>query len=168
MGRFLPPSNVRLGLMAWFSVLAIAIYGGYFIGANELLIGGTRPLAQFIQAQGLQDEPVLVYGKLLPSLAFNLDRDIITISDDSEGYGVERETQFQASSQTGDRWQQFWIYPDQPDSKRYLERLVQAPSVLVVRGATPDSLPGSREWILKNYPQRETIGRWTLFYRRAE
>ena len=165
--RFLQPSNLRLGLIALFSMLAIAIYSSYFIGANELLIGGTRPLARFIQAQGLQDEPVMVYGKLLPSLAFNLDRDIVTISDDAEGYGVERETQFQADGQAGDRWQRFWIYPDQPDSKRYLESLVQSPSVLVVRGATPDSLPGSRKWMLKDYPQHETIGRWTLFYRRS-
>ncbi len=165
--RFLQLSSLRLGIMALFSVLAIAIYSGYFIGANELLIGGTRPLARFIQAQGLQDEPVMVYGKLLPSLAFNLDRDIITISDDGEGYGVERETQFQADGERGDRWKQFWIYPDQPDSKRYLEKLVQVPSVLVVRGATPDNIPGSRAWMLQAYPQRETIGRWILFYRRG-
>lgn len=187
IGRFWRPSHLRLGLMALGGVLAIAIYGGYFIGANELLIGGTRPLAQFIQAQNLQDEPVMVYGKLLPSLAFNLDRDIITISDDSEGYGIERELQFQSRPQSSEqidsptsaqtnnsaaalkenRWKQFWIYPDQLDSKRYLERLVKVPSVLVVRGAVPDNIPASRAWMLKDYPQRETIGRWTLFYRRS-
>ena len=92
--------------MSLACVLAITLYGGYFIGANELLLGGTRPLAKFIQAQGLQDEPVMVYGKLLPSLAFNLDRDIITISDDRAGYAIARETEFQADSPT-DRWKQF-------------------------------------------------------------
>lgn len=165
--RFLQASNLRLGLMALSSLLAIALYSGYFIGANELLIGGTRPLARFIQAQGLQDEPVMVYGKLLPSLAFNLDRDIITISDDSEGYGIDRETQFQSDGKRGARWKQFWIYPSQPNSERYLERLVQAPSVLVVHGTTPDSVPQSRAWMLQAYPQRETIGRWTVLYRRG-
>ncbi|MGB3297555.1 MAG: hypothetical protein WBA76_04740, partial [Phormidesmis sp.] len=177
--QFWQPSHLRLGLMAWGSVLAIALYGGYFIGANELLIGGTRPLAQFIQAQNLQNEPVMVYGELLPSLAFNLDRDIITISDDSQGHSVERELQFQNSPQSNEqtnnsaaalkenRWKQFWIYPDQPDSKRYLERLVEVPSVLVVRGDVAANVPASRAWMLKDYPQRETIGRWTLFYRRS-
>jgi 4-amino-4-deoxy-L-arabinose transferase-like glycosyltransferase len=88
--------KLRLGLISLFSILTFIIYGGYFIGANELLIGGTRPIAQFIRAQGLEDQTVIVYNKLLPSLAFNLDRDIITINDG----GIERETQFQ----TDDQW----------------------------------------------------------------
>ncbi|MGC1306665.1 MAG: hypothetical protein WA885_05505 [Phormidesmis sp.] len=41
--------GLRPGVMALASVLAIALYGGYFLGANELLLGGTRPVAQFIQ-----------------------------------------------------------------------------------------------------------------------
>jgi len=86
--------------MALSSVLAIALYGGYFLDASEMLVGRTRLIAQFIQAQELQDQPVMVYGKLLPSLSFNLDRDIITISDESEGRGVARETEFQ----TDDQW----------------------------------------------------------------
>ena len=165
--RSLKTSSLKLSIMALSSLLAITLYGGYFIGANELLIGGTRPLAKFIQAQDLQDRPVLVYGRLLPSLAFNLDRDIVTISDESQGYGVVRETQFQGGGQkAGDRWKQFWIYLDQPDSISYLEKLVEAPSVLVVRGAVPNGIPESRRWLLEAYPQSETLGQWTLFYRR--
>ena len=142
--------------MALSSVLAITLYGGYFLGANEMLVGGTRPIAQFIQAQGLQDQPVMVYGKLLPSLAFNLDRNIITISDEPEAHGVARETQFQ----TDDSWKQYWIYPDQPDSMRYWERLVASPSVLVMRG----TLPENRSQLLQRYSQTQTIGPWTVFY----
>ena len=148
--------RIKLGMMALSSVLAIALYGGYFLGANEMLVGGTRPIARFIQAQGLQDQPVMVYGKLLPSLAFNLDRDIITISDDSEARGVTRETEFQ----TDDRWKQYWIYPDQPESMRYWERLVASPSVLVVRG----NLPDNRTQLLQRYSQTKAVGPWTIFY----
>ena len=148
--------KLRLGIMALSSVLAITLYGGYFLGANEMLVGGTRPIAQFIQAQGLQDQPVMVYGKLLPSLAFNLDRNIITISDEPEAHGVARETQFQ----TDDSWKQYWIYPDQPDSMRYWERLVASPSVLVMRG----TLPENRSQLLQRYSQTQTIGPWTVFY----
>lgn len=148
--------RVKLGMMALSSVLAIALYGGYFLGANEMLIGGTRPIARFIQAQGLQNQPVMVYGKLLPSLAFNLDRDIITISDELEARGVTRETEFQ----TDDRWKQYWIYPNQPDSMRYWERLVASPSVLVMRG----NLPDNRAQILQRYSQTKKIGPWTVFY----
>ncbi|PZO11194.1 MAG: hypothetical protein DCF25_19870 [Leptolyngbya foveolarum] len=74
-----PP--LRISVMAFLCTMTITLYGSYFLQANELLLGGTRPLAQFIKTQGLQDQPVLVYNKLLPSLAFNLDRDIITLDD---------------------------------------------------------------------------------------
>ncbi len=69
-----------LGAIALFSILAFIIYSGYLIGANELAFGGTRPLAEFIQSEGLADRPILVYDRLLPSLAFNLDRNIITLT----------------------------------------------------------------------------------------
>lgn len=154
--RLRSPLDLRLGLTALFSTLAIAIYSSYFLGANELLLGGTRPLAQFIQAQGLQDVPVLVYGKLLPSLAFNLDRDIIIISDDREGKGVERELQFQVD----DRWEQYWIYPEQPEAMRRWEGLVRSPSVLITQG----NVPASRRELLSSYPQSTAMGRWTIYY----
>ncbi len=149
----------RVGVIALSGALALTIYGGYLLGENELMMGGTRPLAQFIQAQGLQNQPVIVYGELLPSLAFNLDRDIITVSDDSEGNSIERETEFQ----TTDNWKKFWIYPDQLESKAYLARLARQSSTLVVRGDA-NSLPESRRWLLAGYSQTKTLGRWTLFY----
>ncbi len=166
--RLFKNDRLRVGIMAVSSVLILTIYGGYFLGANELLLSGTRPVAQFIQSQGLQDRPMLVYGELLPSLAFNLDQDIITISDDAIGYGVERETQFQEIGQTegqlSDQWRQFWIYLEQPDSQRYLERLVRSPSVLIIRETILEVLPESRRWVLQNYPQYKTMGPWTMLY----
>ena len=47
------------------------------------------PIAWFIQAQVLHEQSVMVYRKLLPSLAFNLDRNIITISDETKARDVE-------------------------------------------------------------------------------
>jgi 4-amino-4-deoxy-L-arabinose transferase-like glycosyltransferase len=146
--------KLRLGLISLFSILAFIIYGGYFIGANELLIGGTRPLAQFIQAQGLKDQTIIVYNKLLPSLAFNLDRDIITINDG----GIERETQFQ----TDEQWRKFWIYTSEPEAMNYLQSLVKKPSVLVTRTELSDQCRS----ILESYSQSKVLGKWTIFYQR--
>ena len=149
--------ELRLSVMAFLSVLVLAIYSSYFFQANELLIGGTRPLAQFIQSQGLQDRPVLVYNKLLPSLAFNLDRDIITLNDTEADNSIEREYQFQ----TDDRWRQYWIYADRPEARAYLEELARSPSTLVTRGEVPDRW----NWLLDRYPSAEKIGQWTIRYR---
>ena len=138
--------------IALFSLLTFTIYGGYLIGANELAFGGTRPLAKFIQSQGLEDEPILVYNRLLPSLAFNLDRDIIILNNG----GVERETQFQIN----DEWKQYWLDLGEPASVEQLRNLVQSPSVLV----TKNKLPDEWSWIAQNYSQSESLGKWTIYY----
>lgn len=144
--------QLRLAAIAMCSLLTFFIYGGYLIGANELSFGGTCPLAKFIQAQGLENEPILVYNRLLPSLAFNLDRDIITLNNG----GVERETQFQ----TNDDWKQFWLDLREPTALERLTTLVQSPSVLVVKETLPDEL----HWIQPNYSHAESLGKWTIYY----
>ncbi len=144
-------SRLRLSAIALFSILTFIVYSGYLIGANELSFGGTRPLAKFIQTKGLENEPVLVYNKLLPSLAFNLDRDIITLNNG----GVERETQFQVN----DEWKRFWIDIREPTSVESLSNLVQSPSVLVAK-----KLPDEWSWIAQSYSQSESLGKWTIYY----
>ena len=150
---------LRISVMAFLCIMTITLYGSYFLQANELLIGGTRPLAQFIKAQGLQDQPVLVYNKLLPSLAFNLDRNIITLNDEDAEQTICRETQFQ----TNDDWRKYWIYSRRPEARAYLQKIAESPSTLVARGEVPDRW----NWLLNSYPQSEKIGRWTIFYRQS-
>lgn len=151
--------RLRLCAIAFFSMLTLTLYSSYFFQANELLLGGTRPLAQFVISQGLRDQPVVVYNKLLPSLAFNLDRDIITINDDENG-GIARETQFQ----TGDQWRKYWVYSSRPESRAYLEEIARSPSTLIARGDIPES------WndLVESYPQSAKIGRWKIFYRQSQ
>lgn len=144
--------GLRLSAIALFSMLAFVIYGDYLISANELSFGGTRPLARFIQTQELANLPILVYNRLLPSLAFNLDRDIITLDDG----GVERETQFQLD----DKWKRYWLDIREPASVEQLKNLVQSPSVLV----TKTKLPEKWNWLAQNYSQSESLGKWTIYY----
>ena len=139
--------RLRIGAIALFSMLAFTIYGGYLIGANELSFGGTRPLARFIQTQGLENRSVLVYNRLLPSLAFNLDRDIITLNNG----GIERETQFQID----DDWKRYWFDIREPASVESLRNLVKSPSVLI----TKKELPKEWNWIVQNYGQSRTLGK---------
>lgn len=148
--------RLRIGTIAFFSTMVLTIYSTYFFQANELLIGGTRPLAQFIQSQGLQDRPVLVYNKLLPSLAFNLDRNVITINDTDANHSIQREYQFE----TNDRWRQYWLYSDQPAARASLAELARSPSTLITRGEVPERW----NWLLGNYSNAQEIGRWTVHY----
>ena len=149
---------LRISVMAFLCMMTLTLYGSYFSQANELLLGGTRPLAQFIKTQGLQDQPVMVYNKLLPSLAFNLDRNIITINDEDARRMIDRETQFQ----TDDSWRQYWVYSRRPEAKTYLQEIARSPSTLITRSNLPDRW----NWLLNSYPQSKKIGRWTLSYRK--
>jgi 4-amino-4-deoxy-L-arabinose transferase-like glycosyltransferase len=144
--------GLKLGAIALLSMLTFTIYGGYLIGANELSFGGTRPLAEFIQTHELADQPILVFDRLLPSLAFNLDRNIITLDNG----GVERETQFQ----TNDDWKQYWLDIREPASVEHLASLVQSFSVLVVN----HKLPEEWSWLKQNYRQSKFLGKWTIYY----
>jgi 4-amino-4-deoxy-L-arabinose transferase len=150
--RLVNQPGLRLSAIALFSILTFIIYSGYFIGANELSFGGTRPLTQFIQSHGLEDRPIIIYNKLLPSLAFNLDRDIITLNNGN----VERETQFQ----TNDKWKRYWLDLSEPASVKSLRNLVQFPSVLV----TKEKLPDEWHWLAQNYSRSESLEKWTIYY----
>ena len=149
--------TLRVSVMAFLCIMTLTLYSSYFSQANELLLGSTQPLAQFIKAQGLQDQPVMVYNKLLPSLAFNLDRNIITINDEDARRMIDRETQFQ----TDDSWRQYWIYSRRPEAKAYLQEIARSPSTLVTRSDIPDRW----NWLLNSYPQSKKIGRWIISYR---
>ncbi len=152
--RWLVNYNLQLCLstIALSSILMLTIYSGYLIGANELAFGGTRPLAEFIKSQGLEDEPILVYNELLPSLAFNLDRDIITLNNG----GVKRETEFEID----DEWKKYWLDIRQPTTVNQLKNIIKSPSVLVAKKKLSDEL----SWITENYSQSESLGKWTIYY----
>jgi hypothetical protein len=63
--------------------------------------------------------------------------------------------------QTRRRWRDQWIQPDNPDSARYLRRLINRPSVLIV----PGELPENWYWVRISYPNQVAVGRWQVFYR---
>jgi 4-amino-4-deoxy-L-arabinose transferase-like glycosyltransferase len=143
----------RLVMMALVSGLMLLLYSGYFSAANPVLNDSTAPLAYFIKTQKLQEFPVLVYNETLPSLAFNLDRDIITIAHGKVAPNLQFQTRI--------KWRDHWIIPDYPGSAQYLRQLINEPSVLIVSG----ELPERWNWIGQSYSKEERIARWRVFYR---
>jgi 4-amino-4-deoxy-L-arabinose transferase-like glycosyltransferase len=143
----------RLVMMALVSSLMLLLYSGYFSAANPVLSDSTAPLAYFIKTQKLHNYPILVYNETLPSLAFQLDRDIITISHGKAAPNLQFQTRI--------KWRDHWIMPDYPGSARYLRQLITQPSVLIVSG----DLPERWNWIGQSYSKAKSISRWQVFYR---
>ena len=144
--------RVRLVALALAPSLMLLLYSGYYVQANGPWKESTDVVSRVIQQRRLDGLPVLVYNEILPSLAFDLNQDTITIND-----GVVSDTYFQAAQ----NWENRWIRLGSPSTNRYLRRLMTAPSVLVI----PGNLPDRWNWVKINYPQTEWAGRWQVLYR---
>ncbi|MEM6350856.1 MAG: glycosyltransferase family 39 protein [Cyanobacteria bacterium P01_D01_bin.14] len=143
----------RLVAIALITNLLFLLYGGYLVAANPDWIETTEPLAYLIRTRQLQDQPILVFDHIMPALAFELDRDIITIDDGQATPDV--------AFQTRNAWRSQWVSTQQASTARYLRRLISQPSVLV----TTAPLPERWNWIAVSYPNVESVSGWQVYYR---
>ncbi|MDV3353781.1 glycosyltransferase family 39 protein [Leptothoe sp. LEGE 181152] len=144
--------RIRLVAMVLVPSFMLLLYGGYYTQANGPWKESANVVSQIIQQRRLESLPVLVYNEALPSLAFALNKDTITIND-----GIVNEAYFQ----TTQGWEPRWIRLGNPEDNLYLRRLMTAPSVLVI----PGDLPARWNWVKINYPEMEWAGRWQVLYR---
>ena len=144
--------RVRLMAMVLVPSLMILLYSGYYTQANGPWKESTDIVSRIIYQRRLESLPILVYNETLPSLAFALNKDTITINA-----GAVRETYFKPPLDGGNRW----IQLNSPSDNRYLRRLMTDPSVLII----PGDLPTRWNWVKINYPNMEWAGRWQVVYR---
>lgn len=63
----------------------------------------TKPVAHFLKENSLDQRPIVVFDLLLPSLAFHLNHDLITVHDGNAS--VNRETEFEKDR----RWKAYYL-----------------------------------------------------------
>lgn len=138
-------------------VLAVLLAMGSaaFFADNELKVNGVRPVVDFMIENDLQDRKVIVYNSRKPSIAFGLNKPIISLNNGDES--LARETQFE----TNDDFKKYLIDLQDPKRIDNLKKLVATPSVLLVY-----KRPVSEEfqWLLAKYPHQKKIGKWTVYY----
>ena len=145
----------RIGqLVILWSVVFIAhliLYTSFFMQSNSLLVNATTPLTAFIKENNFVQRNIVVYDEMLPSVAFALNRPIISIYDGNRL--LKRETQFE---QNGD-WKNLLV--DRADSLT-LRNLLSLKTVFILK-----SKKGSR---VKTLPvanwQHRDFGKWILYY----
>ena len=98
-----PTLEGRLPWATFVFTMLLVVFATHFMAQNPALVRDQRPLAQYLQEQYLSDTPILVYNERLPSLAFHLQRDIISLYDGNRN--LVRETQFESDQ----RWRQSLI-----------------------------------------------------------
>jgi 4-amino-4-deoxy-L-arabinose transferase len=130
------------------------IVSAVFFSNHELLSNSTRPIALWIKDHEMTKRNIIVYNVLLPSLAFDLDRDIISL-DDGNRY-LAREVQFEKN----ERWKNSLYNIRQAAEKGRLSTKLSQPTVVIVKG----EIAIESVWLTQHFPHRATIGKWVLFY----
>lgn len=148
-------SNVdRILLGAFIFSIFLLSYSARFMKYNELKVNSTKPIAEWIKEKGLQDRNIMVYNRLLPSLAFNLNEDIISL-DDGNSY-LQREVEFEEN----DHWKEHLYDLSTPEDVARLKSVLERSPVLVVKG----KVDSTSVWIEKYFAHRYEEGKWSIYY----
>jgi len=144
----------RILLSAFVFTVFLLAYGAWFMKFNELKINSTRSLAAWIKDNQLQDRNILVYNRLLPSLAFHLNDDIISLHDGNRY--LKREVNFEKD----EAWKQGLFDLTNPQDADRLLALLQTDPVMIVKG----KVNPSSQWLLTYFSHQHKEGEWIIYY----
>jgi 4-amino-4-deoxy-L-arabinose transferase len=150
------PDIQLISLSMLFGVFMLII-SGIFMAANPLKINSPVPLTDFIKKQGLDAYNVYVYNTRKPSIAFELNKPIISIYKDSRD--LNREVQFEPDNE----WKNYLINLNHPREKEALiNQLSSKKSIFITykekRNTGLDSL-------IRFYSHKKLFGPYTLYYK---
>jgi 4-amino-4-deoxy-L-arabinose transferase len=132
----------------------LILFSSFLFSKNEIYVNSTKPIADWIIKNDLKNHGVIVYNQLLPSLAFELNKDIISVSNGDRR--LNREIQFEKN----DQWKKtLYNLTDTLDMER-LETELQTPHLLVSRGELADDVA----WLKNGLTKKMKFGNWILFY----
>lgn len=133
----------------------LIISSGVIFSANQLKINSSKPVTDFILEEKLSDRNVLVYNTIKPSIAFGLDKSIVSLYDGNSC--LARETQFEKDL----NWKKYLIDMNSDTELQYLKQTLREPTVLLLYKKT---LPENLEWLLSYYENMKIMEKWTIYY----
>ncbi len=147
-----PAQKFILAALAF--TLLLVPYSTHLLGHNPNLTNSSTNLVNFLHQKRLGNRPMVVYDELLPSLSFELEKDIITIQDKNRR--LTRETQFETDA----NWRKNYLQlQNQQDSLR-ISKLVQQKIVLFAE----DEIPTEKGWLVRNLRYKKQVGKWWVYY----
>ena len=144
-----------IGITIVFS-MNLLITSGYILSANEIKVNSTKPVTDFIIEKKLNDRTILVYDEFKPSIAFNLNKNIISIY--RKNHKLIRETQFEED----DNWKSFYIDLNKQEEKDRLAQIIKEPTVLMVYKNKINN--DDQLWLVKNYQYTKSFEKWMIYY----
>jgi len=141
-------SNV---IMAIFIIIA----GSNLIENNQLKRKSSKPVTDFIIEKHLRDRNILVYNTRKPSIAFGLNKSIISLNDGSKK--LNRETQFETNAE----WKKYLIDMKNETEVNELKKIMKEQTVLIVY---KHKIHKEHKWLLDYYKNCKEIGKWSIYY----
>ena len=146
------------------SVLISFVASSYFLLVATILFAHSTqsfkiatPVTEWIKQHGLQDREILIYNKRLPSVAFELNKSVVSLYDGA--HQLNREVQFEKN----EKWKAYlYNLQDKKERLRLEKELKKHPSLLILykdRG-----LPQKEAWLKAHYHKEKHLGKWTIYY----
>jgi 4-amino-4-deoxy-L-arabinose transferase len=155
-GTFFYPMRKERLVSLWSLLFAttLIVYSAIFLGLNSAQVNSTAAMAAFIRQNGLQQRDILVCNEMLPSLAFELDKDIVMV--DATAGPLKRETQFEKN----DRWRDFLMKASDRAGSTKLRAALSGKAVVIARKQLAPAIGA-----LMTEPWREErFGQWIVYY----
>lgn len=143
-----------VSLWSFLFAATLILYASLFFRANSLEVNAITPIASFIKEKGMRDRDIMVYAALLPSLSFELDKDIISVYQ--EGASFKRETQFQGN----DQWKSLLIDMSGEEGWTKVKSVLSEKTVLISKHKLPEKV----ESVVRGGWQEKKFGRWIVYY----
>jgi 4-amino-4-deoxy-L-arabinose transferase-like glycosyltransferase len=137
-----------------FPLIVVPVSTGILKQA-EIQVNGTLPLAQFLRSHHLEKRKVIVWDKRLPSLSFNLQKELVSVY--YHDFSLKRHTEFQENQ----NWKKNLINVNIPSEYAYLKKVVAKPSVFLTKKGR---LPEQFKSLLQGYRHEKTMGPWEVYY----
>jgi 4-amino-4-deoxy-L-arabinose transferase-like glycosyltransferase len=144
----------RIVISASIFALTLVLFSSALFGSNGIEVNTLKPVSSFIIENNLRNRNIVVYNQLLPSLAFELDKQIISIYAGNKY--LKRETQFEKDG----AWKDSLIDATSQASNQRIDSLLSQNTVLIVREALPVQLKVhvNSSW------NKKAFGKWLVYY----
>ena len=143
-------------ITVWSGLFAVCLisYASLFFRLNSDKVNTLSDVSLFIKEKGLEKGNIVVYDELLPSLAFELNREVVFL------YGGNRSLQREVQFEENENWR-FYLIDTSQKPGRNLSTLLSGKSVLITKKELPPNLSSivERDW------HNQVIGKWTVYYK---
>jgi 4-amino-4-deoxy-L-arabinose transferase len=147
-------SERKLLILSSLFAITLILYSSVFFKFNSAQVNTLTSVSNFIKQNQWRERNVIVYDELLPSVAFELDKDIISVYAGDRS--LKRETQFEKDEQ----WRNYLLDVSDPKGFGHLKSLLSQKSVLIVK----KDLPKDLEIIMSGDWHRKEFGKWVVYY----